>query len=187
MKYHVFCFVVCFTSLQAQEVAVTLTGDTIYVYMDGRWTYEPRPPEELVAETPELQKWEIDTAFSLFYASPIADKNIDRPVDFYTISYLSKYWTRIPPASVHPDADQAFSFKKDDVQAFLIADTTAMSLKYAVDTAMNKLLLNENTEVEITTTELRTVNNKEMVFVDYTVTVGESSYRFNTYFYAGDI
>ena len=51
----VFCLILLHGATLAQTIAVTELGDTIYVYSNGTWTYEPQ--EEVPAVFNELSFW----------------------------------------------------------------------------------------------------------------------------------
>lgn len=180
-------FLFCFVGMMnAQERAVTLSGDTIFIYMDGRWTYEERTQEEM--QEPEEKKkmeWVIDTSFSEFFSSATADKLIDRPVDFFTLQYEDKFWKRLPPAAIHPRASHAFELDRDDVQVFLIVDTVDVGLERAFKAAMETILENPDSDLNVSLSELRSVNGEDMIFADYTLVASDMEFRFNTYFYSG--
>jgi len=172
--------------LGAQEKAVTLTGDTIFIYMDGRWTYEERSVDEM-EETREVEivEWVIDTTYSDFFSSAAADKKIDRPVDFYSLQYTDNLWKRLPPAAVHPQASHAFQFDKDEVQVFLIVDSVDVGLEQAFRGAMETIQQNPDADLNVSLVELVAVNGTDMIRADYTLVAQEILFRFNTYFYSG--
>ena len=109
----------------AQILAVTEKGDTIFVYENGTWSYEPISEEVDQGILSFLEeKVKFDTSRIEYTAPAKAKKEIKHENNQLSIKYDENIWKRIPPASVNADADYAFQSKVKDIWAIVIAEDT---------------------------------------------------------------
>jgi len=113
-------------SLYSQTWAVTESGDTIYVYDNGTWSFEllevmPEQANELSFLSEELK---LDTIATEFKVSSNSKKQIGDIGDMFLIKYDERIWKRVPPATLNEDANFAFQSKTSDIWCVVIAEET---------------------------------------------------------------
>lgn len=153
-----------FIKINAQTMAIMETGDTIYVYSNGAWSYDNNEDFEDSKERGFFDiNLKLDSISQPFFLSPSANKIAQSKFGFYKIMYDKKKWKRLP-VSENSDNDQemAFRSKKKSIECFVIGEEVEVSPEALLKFAINNLRTNMN-EIEILKTECRLVNGNEIL------------------------
>jgi len=165
MKHFLFILLMAICSISwGQMTAVTENGDTIYVYNDGTWSYEPFGENSLRAEE-ELfgSKIELDTLEGNFSVPSSANKVAKSSMGFYEFHYDSRKWKRIPAGSLNEDAEMAFQHTEKDIYCMIIAEELEIGLENIFNIALSNMEENTGAEVEVMEAQLKNVNGTEMI------------------------
>lgn len=171
-----------------QTLAITIHGDSIYVYDNGTWSYE------LLEESPALSEFsfldeeiEIDTIEQEFVFSDNLNKELRNVRDHFIIKYNSNNWKREPPALYNEDAEFALSSKKHDLWCIVISEETEIAPLSLFKIAKNMMEENIGAKVETKKVELRTVNGKEVLRAVVEAKVSGLNFIFDSYYYSDEM
>lgn len=171
-----------------QVEAITEYGDTIYVYDNGTWSFEP------LDESPEIanelsflsETIKLDTIFNDFKVDPGSTKQIEGLEGMFTINYDSKIWKRVPPATLNEDADYAFQAKNSDIWSVVIAEETPIDKEKLFLIAKKTMKEGSGSDPLVIKTELRTVNGTQVVRGVMKADFSGIGFIFDTYFYSNE-
>lgn len=186
-KLFVFAFLITTLNLFAQERAITESGDTIYVYADGTWSYEL----DILGTAPRGK------AASYTVAPKETSKVFDAPADNktelkganvdYTIRYHYDTWKRLPAATLNPEAEFAFSSKDNgSVYAMVIPEGVELGTKGLFNIALQHMEKVSQKPIEVVEQEYRTVNGKKLISAIIYATVNDLDVVYYGYYYSGE-
>lgn len=179
----VFCFACAlfsFYSTDAQTLAITEYGDSIYVYTDGTWSYVNEFMEEFELSLPE------DIAYGGNFKKPsTATSDVTGPNNGYKVSFQPKIWKKIPPAELNSDASHAFSIVDGDGYAMVIYERIGIPVVSLGQIALEQALT-VAPDLELRKTEYRTVNGKEMLCMEMGGTMQGIEFTYFGYYYSDD-
>lgn len=171
----------------SQELAITISGDSIYVYPNGTWTYEALEDMPSLNELAYLDEdLEIDTISTEFIYSQASNKEVVNKNNQFKIKYNASDWKRIPPASINEEAEFAFSSKETDIWCLVISEEIPIDMEALFLTAKNNMEEFSGSKVEIIKTELRTVNGVELIRGVMRSEYSGIPLIFDTYYYSND-
>jgi hypothetical protein len=174
--------------LNAQIKAVTETGDTIYVYNNGTWSYEL---EEINDEFNELDflklKLDIDTLEKKIVAPSNAQTEVKIESNGILIKYDSKKWKRVPPANLNNEADLAFESKTESIWCIVIAEETFIPSDNLFRIAKRTMEQNLKAQVEILKTEYVNVNGINVLRGAVKADVAGIVFVFDSYYYSSPL
>ncbi|MCT4590046.1 MAG: hypothetical protein N4A71_19630 [Carboxylicivirga sp.] len=183
--------VFCLLGLQkmtAQVQAVTEYGDTIYVYDNGTWTFEPQNDmPELANEFDFLNEaLDIDTLENNFKVSKKANKQLVNKYKQFTVKYDDKIWKRVPPASLNDEAEFALQGRNLDIWCVVISEETSIDVDKLFKIAKNTMEESTGSKVEIEKLELRKVNGAEVLRAKMHADFSGLSFVFDTYYFSNE-
>ena len=192
MKYY-FLFILSFlvSNLWGQEMAITQSGDTIFVFNDGTWSYDR---EAKVAETSPpstlefaYQEVSIDSTFRVLELPEVLDKVINKGEDFYSLQYDSKSWQRVPPASINPAATYTFSDESQNIFAMVIAEAVEIGTENVYKFALQNAEENIGSSPKVINAGWVKVNGREMINAQYNIDMNGLKFTFNSLFYSSEL
>lgn len=175
-------------SLFAQTKAVTEYGDTIYVYNDGRWSFEEEIYEDDdVFELSYLdQELKVDTATLAFYRPEDATKKISSRLGVFDIFYNEKRWKRVPPGEYNDDAEFALLGIDKEIFCIIITEEMMMSNDALLKIALNNMKEYTGENPQIVTVESRKVNGTEVLRGKYRVNISGLDLTFDSYYFSSE-
>jgi len=181
-------FIVLVQVAYGQTKAVTETGDTIYVYDNGTWSFEliegmPAVPNEMAFLSDEII---IDTILTEFSVSAKANKEVRDKRDMFVIKYDDSLWKRVPPATLNEEAEFAFQSKVSDIWCVVIAEETPIASDKLLLIAKNTMKDATGSTPEILKTELRSVNGHDLIRGVLGVEISGIAFTFDTYYFSND-
>lgn len=186
--YLAICLSLCFFNLAAQTQAVMETGDTIYVYDNGTWSFEltEQAPvsEELAFTNVELT---IDTLSQVQAYTSSANKEVKNINDQFRIKYNDKLWSRIPPATLNDEAEFAFQSKVNEIWCVVISEETPIQVDHLFRIAKKTMEETTGTEAKILKTELRQVNGENVLRGVLRAEFSGIVFVFDTYYFSNEL
>ncbi|MEM1217847.1 MAG: hypothetical protein AAGH79_03010 [Bacteroidota bacterium] len=176
--------VVCIISnCQAQTLAITEYGDTVYIFNDGTWSFsttEPMAFEDFGFLGKELSFENNDAKFSV---PESATEVLESGLGFFTWAYNRDEWMRMRPEELNPLAEFAFKHKEKDIYAMAISEEVSMDVETIVKVALDGMETNTGSEVDIRRLEFREVNGKEMAMGRFRLDFGGMNLVFENYYF----
>lgn len=178
------------SSIMAQEMAITASGDTIFVFNDGTWSYDrtPRDSEIVTPETLNFAKREveIDSTSRVLLVNEATDKVIDKETDFFSIQYSSDIWNRVPPATINPAASYTFSDEQQNVFAMVIAENVELGTENIFKFALENAEKNTGANPRVQSSEWVRVNGTDLIKAEYNIEMSGLKFVFNSLFYSSE-
>ena len=182
----VFLFIISINAT-SQTQAVTVEGDTIYVYDNGTWSYELLDEMPVVNEFEYLEaELDIDTIQTPFQFSDKTNKEVINASGQFRIKYDGKVWKRVPPATLNEEAEFGFESKSSDVWCVVISEETQIETTMLFKIAKNTLEENSGAEAKIIKTELITVNGAEVLRGVMNINFSGISFMFDSYYFSNE-
>ncbi len=173
--------------LTAQEIAVTESGDSIFIYDDGTWSYDLKAQskgmEENVLKFQTLDL-SIENHGRKFTLPSQTLKKIDKDSEFYKISYNPSNWKRVPPATINPIASYTFGDESKGIYAMLIAENIEMGTENIYKFALQHAETNAGAAPKVLRSEWVMVNGVKMINGEYDVNLNGLKFTFNSLFYS---
>jgi len=175
--------------VMSQETAVTESGDTVYLYSNGRWTYDLIDIEDvpLDDELVLFSSYPVMDSTNTVYNTPKNSKKIinneDKP---YSIAYDVSRWRREPTASINEEADYTFMSKNEENFAMIIYEEAEIGLNAILNIAMSNLKSGINVEPNVIHSDYVMVNGKQMIHATYAVEIEGMNFVFDSFFYSGE-
>ncbi|MDU8885760.1 hypothetical protein RXV94_06280 [Yeosuana sp. MJ-SS3] len=170
-----------------QTQAVTVEGDTIYVYNNGAWSYE------LLDEMPIINEFEyleaelaIDTIQTPFQFSDKTNKEVINASGQFRIKYDGKAWKRVPAVTLNEEAEFGFESKSSDIWCVVISEETPIETTMLFKIAKKTLEENSGAEAKIIKTELITVNGAEVLRGVMNISFSGISFIFDSYYFSNE-
>jgi len=171
-----------FFSAQAQTMAITLEGDTVYLYNDGTWDFNGEYEDYSIAGP--LLPETIATGGS--YKTPASNTSeVTGPENGYKIKYNPKDWEKIVPGEINEDASHAFQMKNDDGYAMMIFERVGIPLESLAQIAIDQAY-SVAPDLVVEKTEKRTINGKEMLFMQMSGTTSGIPFTYFGYYYSDE-
>ncbi|MEM8583705.1 MAG: hypothetical protein AAGF87_05520 [Bacteroidota bacterium] len=187
---HIGCLLfIAATALNAQVLAVTENGDTIYVYPNGTWSYDELDEMPIMEESGLFELDEnlvIDTISTHFKYASSSDKEVENANNQFVIKYNSDKWRRVPPASLNDDAEFAFEHKERDIWCVVIAEEIPIEMEALFSIAKNNMANFTGTGVEVLKAEVRRVNGSEVLRGVMRTESSGIPFLFDTYYFSND-
>ena len=175
------------STVASQTKAVTVEGDTIYVYKNGTWSYEK------LADSPEFNEFSfldkelhIDTLSLDFKYSKNAKRQVTNADKQFIIKYDESKWKRVPPASLNEDAEFAFQSRQSDIWCVVIFEETPIDVDKLLRIAKKSMEDNTGSEVELLKTELRKVNGSNIMRAVMKAAFSGISFTFDSYYFSDE-
>lgn len=170
-----------------QKVAVTEDGDSIYVYSNGTWSYDlldiAPSFNELSYINEELILDTLDIEFT--YPDDI-NKEIKHSNEQFIIKYNDELWRRIPPGNLNEDAEFAFESRQSDIWCVVIPEKTTIPSENLLKIAKNTMYETSGFPVSILKSEVRTVNNAQVIRGVMSTEFAGISFIFDTYYFSNE-
>ena len=171
----------------AQTLAVTEYGDTIYVYDNGRWAYEP--DETLLEDASQLtyldRELDIDSTNTVAYTVPAgADKEMTSRFGFLSVRYRDSLWQCVPPAQLNEDAEFVLKSRTTDMYSLVIVEEIEMTSEAILKTALHNMESYAKEAPTIRRLERRQVNGTEVLMAEYGIHTNGLAMTFVAYFYS---
>ena len=177
----------CFT-LIAQEIAVTESGDTVYLYSNGMWTYDLEDPENVILEE-EVSLFNtysvMDSTNTIYTVPTNNNKKIDNKGKPYTLAYDVGKWKRVPTETMNAESDFSFMSKKEDAFAMVIFEEAEIGLTAIMNIAMSNISTNIGVEPDLLNSDYVIVNGKQMIHATYGVDMQGINFIFDSFYYSG--
>jgi len=174
--------------LIAQQRAVTESGDTIFIYDNGTWSFELE--DEIIRSLEEGafmdQPLDIDTILTTFSHTPNVDKEVIPKSEQFKFKYNNENWKRVPPADLNEDAEFAFQHRDVDIWAILITEQTEIDVENLLKIAITNMEENTGTEVGIKKVELLNVNGAEILRGTLHASFSGINFIFDSYYYSDE-
>jgi hypothetical protein len=181
-------FFICSISLKAQTWAVTQKGDTIYIYDDGTWSFDKNTFTEDKNGLNYLnESIEYDTISTPFTVLEKGKKKISSKYGFFEIYYDESIWKRVPPAQLNEDAEFAFQGKESDVYVAVITEEIEIGFENIYKIAKNNIEENLSVPVNLLKSEIRTVNNTQLIRGVMNFNLNGMNLVFDSYYFSGKI
>jgi len=176
------------SSSNCQTIAVTETGDTIYVYDNGTWSYEFQEEMPLINELDYLSaELKIDTVEEKLIHPTDANKEVRNSKNQFIIKYNDRKWKRVPPATLNEIAEFAFEGKTFAIWCIVIAEETEIAPDLLFKIAKNTMEENTGSNVDIINTELRTVNGSNVIRGTFKAYISSITFVFDSYYFSNDL
>ena len=176
------------SGLKAQTKAVTVNGDTIYVYDNGTWSFELLDEMPVVNELDFLNaELQIDTIKTEFTCPLNAKKEVENAEKIFRIKYDDKLWKRVPPATLNDEAEFAFESKKSDIWCAVISEETPILAYKLLLIAKKNMEDFSGTKATSLKTELLKVNGKEVIRGVLSANISGIAFIFDSYYYSNDL
>ena len=143
-----------------QEMAVTETGDTIIIFMDGSWTYV----DGSIANYIEMEIT-LDTSDVAFTCPESSKQKVSSDLEYFDVMYDPSVWKRIPPGELNDEAEMAFEGKGFDAYAVIISEEVEIGTKNIFKIALDNMAEYLGTEVDILASEVREVNGENLIMM----------------------
>lgn len=173
-------------TIAAQERAFTESGDTIYVYPDGTWSYEL----DLLRENKSFfetvgERTALDTS-SIVYTSPAVNtKNLVSSNNGTTISYNPAPWKRMPPAQINELAEFVLTTPRMETFMMVINEGVEVGMENIYPFAKNNFMNMADSEPEFIQEEYRLVNGVYVVSSIFRAKVQSIDLTYHCYFHSG--
>jgi|DewCreStandDraft_4_1066084.scaffolds.fasta_scaffold75096_1 hypothetical protein len=150
-----FAFLFFGQSLKSQIIAITGTGDQVYLYDDGTWKYVKD-----VNETASSSSIKINPTH--FTKDIDADFQVKSKILDIGVWINAKKWSFNKPSDESASAEYEFRLKGEDAYAMLITERIEVPLNNLKQIALQNAQ-NVAPDIKIVLEEKRKVNNKEEV------------------------
>jgi hypothetical protein len=174
--------------VSSQIRAVTETGDTIFVYDNGTWSFEM---EEQAPEASEFDFLDvqllIDTLDTEQHFPASAKKEVKNARNQFTVKYNGSVWSRIPPATLNEDAEFAFKVKNQEIWSVVISEETPIIVDNLFRIAKKTMEDNTRSSAKILKTEIRKVNGENIFRGVLNANFSGISFIFDTYYFSNDL
>jgi hypothetical protein len=156
-----FLIICAFHVSQAQELAITLAGDSVLLYEDGTWQYLD---EYVYDETTvsDLVLPEILDYGKSFGTPSSSTKSSTSKNGKFVLNYDSKLWDSIAPGEINDIAELAFQEKTEGSYAMLIVENMPIPLESLTEIAAQNAL-DASPNAQVVSREYVTVNGKRMI------------------------
>ena len=173
----------------SQTQAITEDGDTIYIYNNGTWSYEPQDDMPLLENdmgflADELQ---LDTIKGEFFIPKSANKTLKNSRGQFIIKYNSALWERVPPATLNDEAEFALQSKTTDLWCIVISEETEIEASSLFKIARQTMEDNTGATTEIVKSEVRKVNGYDVVRGTLRANLSGISFMFDTYYFSNEL
>jgi hypothetical protein len=174
-----FAFIFAIEIASAQEYAVTETGDTIIIFMDGTWTYAD-------GTVSNLFNFEIkfDTSDQEYTVLPSAHKTIKSDLEFFKVLYDPNTWKRIPPGELNDEAEMAFEGNGFDAYGVVISEEVEIGSENIFKIAMDNMAEFLGSQPEVLTAEIRKVNGTELILGIFKLEFEGMKITYQAYYYS---
>lgn len=175
-------------TIDAQILAVTERGDTIYVFKDGTWSYTEEDYTMNMQNTLNYldAELEIDTIQTKFVVGEESDKELQSKIEAYKIRYNSEEWNQVPAGKINPEAEFALVTKDQQIYCMVLIEEITIGTENILKIAMNNAKERAGAEVELLKTESRNVNGVDMLYARYNVDINGMKLIFNSYFHSDE-
>lgn len=165
-------------SIKSQILAITGTGDQVYLYDDGTWKYVSD-----VAETDDNKNFKINS--SPFTKAIDADFQVKSKIIDVKIWINSKKWSFSRPSDETSSAEYDFKLKGEDAYAMLITERIEVPLKNLKQIALQNAT-NVAPDIKIVFEEIRKVNKKEVLCLQMEGTIQGIKFVYFGYYYSDE-
>lgn len=164
-----------FSGLQAQQKALTESGDEVLLYDDGTWRYsEPQEVEMAVDNIPL-------TVNPKRYTTPKnSDFRIKSKRNDFTLSIDKDLWS-FQNSTVNTQAEYQLEMRDGDLYGIMINEAIEIPLEKLRDIAV----LNARSaapDMVLLKQEMRTVNGLEVLFVEFEATLQGIAFHYFNYY-----
>lgn len=167
---------------QAQELAITQSGDSVYLFADGTWEYYN---EEVYAHGSDLDLEEIPFNETAFEKPANAKSKVSGSDSFYEIWYNAKEWKRIPSGRVNESADVVMTYQKGDIYLMTIYEKIQIPIENLMQIAL-KNAQGAASGVEVIHKEMRMVNGKEVGHMQMVGSTNGIDFTYYSYYYSNE-
>jgi hypothetical protein len=174
--------------LSCQTLAITEVGDTVFLYDNGTWSYEYMDEMPTFNELNFLElPIEVDTIEQSFKVPANVNKEVNSNKDQFKIKYNNKLWKRVPSATLNNDAEFAFESKTEDIWSIVISETSVIPQESLFKIAKNLMEEKTGGTAQIMKTELRNINDTEILRGVLKITFSGITFIFDSYYYSDDL
>jgi len=168
-----------------QVKAITEDGDTIYVFDNGTWSFDPTDVPSNVDEELSFfqEEMSLDTSSITFVKPPKSKGKVVDKRELFEIHYDDSTWKRIPPGTINDDAQFAFQGKNADIWCIVISEETSFDKDKLFILAQQMMKDNLGSTPEIINAEIRNVNGTDILRGTVRVKGSGIVFVFDTYYY----
>lgn len=159
----------------AQQMAVTDTGETVFLFKDGTWTYESESDVNMVIETNETP----------FEKNEDATFKVRSTVNNTSIYINPKDW-KFAKSSNNPDAEYEFVYQHGDLYAMSITEEIQIELEQLADLALLNLRAFAP-NAKVVNQEFRTVNGERVLHMEFQGTGNGINFSYVGYYYSNEM
>lgn len=189
MRFTLFALLTLFTltDLQAQEKAVTESGDTLIIYSDGTWDYyenylkNPGGNGNLPFET--FRTEDIPVNENTFAKNAKATSSLKGGDGMYQVYYDPMKWKRIPAGTFNEEAENALQLIGNDAYSMLIFERIEIPMETLLGIAVENAR-NVAPQAKISFKEFRRVNGKKVLCGKITASVSGIDFIYYSYYYS---
>lgn len=175
--------------LKSQTIAVTESGDTIFVYNDGTWSFtDDSESGEVVNKIGFLSRdIKIDTISTPFEVSSTANKTITSTIfEDFEFRYNDKKWKRQPPGQYNKEAEFAFSSKTKDIFCVAITEEVEVGMENLLKIAIHTMEENTGAKVNLIKSELRKINGTDVIHGVLQMQASGLNFVFDSYYFSDE-
>jgi len=188
MYKYTLCILISILSygLYGQQTAITLDGDTVYIYDDGTWSYDTdhSPTSD---DTDFLSAYEVmDSSRSIITIPSDATANKSKVGDGYKLFVNDNNWKRVPVGTINPEADYCFISKDaSECYAMIIHEDPEIGTLSLYNVAMENAKVATNKVPSIINSDYVVVNGTEMIKVIYKIEISGLDLTFISLYHSG--
>lgn len=146
-------FSFCGFAAAAQDIAVTLSGDTVVLYRNGKWDYKDNLADTVA---------NLTINETLFTRPASYNKRVEGAQKRYEVAYDPSIWKRTTFES-NDDVELAFKTENGECMAMTIYETVHFPVLALADIAVENAQA-ISSDMHLTSREFRIVNNDTVVY-----------------------
>ncbi len=170
----------------AQTKAITVEGDTVYLYNDGTWSYDLMEYMIGDSQDPFFQEteFEIDSLFTALYHPKESKKELTSKYNQIKIRYNDSEWGRVAAGTLNEDAEFAFEHKQKDIWSIVICEETEIGAENILKIARSIMAENTASDVQVLKAEWLTINGTPVLRGVLKAQFSGIEFVFDSYYYS---
>jgi hypothetical protein len=173
-------------SLFAQEKAITETGDTIYVYPDGTWSFELElyKPSGGITQPINKRVAPVNNGRTFTVTEGLTGK-LSSALGPIRVMYQDSIYKRLPPANINGEAEFALTARDNSCYAMVIIEPVEIGLDNLFKIALTTMESAADEPLEILEQEYCEVNGQPMIRASMKATVNGLEIIYFSNYYSG--
>lgn len=157
--FTIFVFTLGMQNTKAQEIAVTLRGDSIVLFANGTWDFLDNYQRGL-----GNAKEDIPFNDQIFTTPSKSTRKINGFDNLYEVWYDNNKWQRLTPAEINAEADIALKLLDGDVYAMILFEEMEIPVENLANIAVSNAVA-AAPDVVVTGKEYRKVNDNTVIWM----------------------